>query len=215
MRFEWQVPLRVNIELRKITTVVTTTMSDQAVPMTNERNGGLLDRSSTATTPEDIRDSTATRSAAGPLDRHLPLAPAVSLPDQPDDIAPDGSEVRVLARTDRASMAHFRLAPGQASIGVVHRTVEEIWVVTAGEGWIWRCLPENIGDGQQPDLRGVEDKLRPGVSIPIPVGTHFQFRAADNVLLDIVGVTMPPWPGQDEAVRSDIAPWKPSFGVVP
>src|SRR5580698_2554867 len=30
-------------------------------------------------------------------------------------------------------------------------------------------------------------------------GTHFQFRASDGAPLTVVGVTMPPWPGDDEA----------------
>ncbi len=127
----------------------------------------------------------------------------VLLPDAPDVIAPDGSEVRLLASTSRASMAHFRLMPGQVSIGVVHRTVDEIWLVTGGTGRIWRCP-----DGQLEIA--VEEELRPSMSIPIPVGTHFQFRAHDSVL-DIVGVTVPPWPGMSEAVFSQMAPWRASF----
>ncbi|OIW32906.1 hypothetical protein CONLIGDRAFT_676727 [Coniochaeta ligniaria NRRL 30616] len=137
------------------------------------------------------------------------IIPAViALPTKADVIAPDGSEVRILAKTDRASMANFRLAAGQVTIGVVHRTVDEVWMVTGGEGSIWRCP-----DGR-PDL-GSEDKLVPGVSIPIPVGTHFQFRAAEGTFLDILGVTVPPWPGEDEAIVSDVAPWKPNVAVVP
>jgi mannose-6-phosphate isomerase-like protein (cupin superfamily) len=103
-------------------------------------------------------------------------------------------------------MANFRLAPGQITIGVVHRTVDEVWMVTGGEGSIWRCP-----DGRQ-DL-GSEDKLIPGVSIPIPVGTHFQFRAAEGTFLDILGVTVPPWPGGNEAIVSNIAPWKPNVAA--
>jgi len=105
-------------------------------------------------------------------------------------------------------MAHFRLAPGQVAIGVVHRTVDEIWLVTGGRGRIWRCQ-----DGR-PDL-ALEDELLPEVSVPIPVGTHFQFRAAEASGLNIVGVTVPPWPGESEAVRSEIAPWQPTFALGP
>jgi len=42
-------------------------------------------------------------------------------------------------------------------------------------------------------------EVKPGVSISIPVGTHFQFRADGGGTLEAVGVTMPPWPGMDEA----------------
>jgi mannose-6-phosphate isomerase-like protein (cupin superfamily) len=103
-------------------------------------------------------------------------------------------------------MAHFRLAPGQVAIGVVHRTVDEIWLVIGGRGRIWLC------PAGQPDL-AVEDELLPGVSVPIPVGTHFQFRAAEASGLDIAGVTVPPWPGEDEAVHSGIAPWQPTVAL--
>ena len=35
--------------------------------------------------------------------------------------------------------------------------------------------------------------------LSIPAGTHFQFRAAAGGPLSAVGVTMPPWPGDNEA----------------
>ena len=41
--------------------------------------------------------------------------------------------------------------------------------------------------------------LRPGTCVSIPAGTHFQFRSASDGPLAAVGVTMPPWPGADEA----------------
>ena len=41
--------------------------------------------------------------------------------------------------------------------------------------------------------------LRPGISIAIPPGAHFQFRNDGDEPLHCVGVTMPPWPGMDEA----------------
>jgi mannose-6-phosphate isomerase-like protein (cupin superfamily) len=135
-------------------------------------------------------------------------SPAVTLPTDPDDVAPDGSEVRLLGRTGRASMAHFRLAPGQVATGMVHRTVDEIWLVTGGRGRIWLCPAGQL------DL-AVEDELLPWVSVPIPVGTHFQFRAAEASGLDIAGVTVPPWPGEGEAVRSGIAPWQPNVALAP
>lgn len=135
------------------------------------------------------------------------LPPAVPLPAKADLLAPDGSEVRILASTARASMANFRLLPGQVTIAVVHRTVDEVWYATGGEGFIWRCP-----DGR-PDL-GVEDKLVPGVSVPIPVGTHFQFRAAEDRGLDILGVTVPPWPGEGEAVVSGLGRWQANVGGV-
>ena len=111
------------------------------------------------------------------------------LPAHPDVLAPDGSDVRVLTRTERGSMAHFELAPGRASDAIRHRTVDEIWFVLSGRGEIWRK------QGGREEIVTLE----PGVSLTIPVGTHFQFRASDKAL-KVVGVTMPPWPGDSEAV---------------
>jgi mannose-6-phosphate isomerase-like protein (cupin superfamily) len=107
----------------------------------------------------------------------------------PDAIAPDGSEVRILAAGERGSMAHFTLPPGKISKAVAHRTVEEVWFIIAGQGRMWR---KREGD------EGIVD-LEAGVSIGIPLGTHFQFRCDGDDPLQAVGVTMPPWPGMDEA----------------
>ena len=60
------------------------------------------------------------------------------LPAEPTDVAPDGSDVRVLLRVDAGGMAHFELAPGRVSQAVRHRTVEEIWYVIGGRGKMWR-----------------------------------------------------------------------------
>ena len=109
--------------------------------------------------------------------------------DAPDVIAPDGSEVRILASTSRGSMAQFTLPPGAVSIAVAHRTVEEVWLVMKGRGRMWRKL----GEAEE------TVDLVPGVSIAIPVGASFQFRNDGEEPLEAVGVTMPPWPGPDEA----------------
>ena len=106
-----------------------------------------------------------------------------------DVIAPDGCEVRVLARTPRGSMAHFTLGPGQVSRAVVHRSVEEVWYFLAGRGRMWR----RDGDTE------VIAEVAPGVSLAIPLGTHFQLRNDGAEALAAVAVTMPPWPGEDEA----------------
>jgi mannose-6-phosphate isomerase-like protein (cupin superfamily) len=107
----------------------------------------------------------------------------------PDVMAPDGSEVRILCRVAGGSMAHFSLPPGTISKPVAHRTVEEVWFVVAGRGRMWRRL----------GAREETVDLAPGVSITIPVGTRFQFRCDGAEPLAAVGVTMPPWPGLDEA----------------
>jgi hypothetical protein len=48
------------------------------------------------------------------------------LPARPNDVAPDGSDVRVLLGVAGGGMAHFELGPKQTSVAVVHRSVEEI-----------------------------------------------------------------------------------------
>ena len=109
--------------------------------------------------------------------------------ETPDVTAPDGSEVRLLAASERGSMAHFELAGGRASAPIRHRTVDEIWFVLSGRGEMWRS-----GNGQEDVVT-----LESGVCVTIPAGTHFQFRAMSGDPLEAVGVTMPPWPGAAEA----------------
>ena len=111
------------------------------------------------------------------------------LPDAPDVTAPDGSDVRILCALAGGSLAHFTLAPGQVSRAVAHRTVEEIWYVVSGRGEMWRRL----------DARDEIVGLEPGVSLTIPRGTAFQFRALGAEALAAVAITMPPWPGDGEA----------------
>jgi mannose-6-phosphate isomerase-like protein (cupin superfamily) len=45
-----------------------------------------------------------------------------------------------------------------------------------------------------------------GMSVAIPVSTAFQFRSDSTDPLQAVGATMPPWPGQDEALPV-AGPW--------
>ncbi len=104
-------------------------------------------------------------------------------------MAPDGSEVRFLASTTRGSMAQFALPAGKISSAVAHRTVEEVWFFTGGQGRLWR----------KNDKAEEIVKIRPGLSISIPTGTHFQFRNDGTETLTAIGTTMPPWPGEHEA----------------
>lgn len=122
------------------------------------------------------------------------------LPAQRTVVAPDGSDVRVLLGLDGGGMAHFSLAPGRVSGAVRHRTVEEIWYVLSGQGEMWRR------QGAQEEILVLE----PGVCLTIPLGTHFQFRATGAQSLCAVAVTMPPWPGEGEAVPVE-GPWAPSL----
>ena len=121
------------------------------------------------------------------------ITAAKTLALEADVIAPDGCAVRILARTPRGSMAHFTLGPGQVSRAVAHRTVEEVWFFLAGKGRMWRRLGE----------REETVDVAPGVSLSIPLGTHFQLRNVGAEPLAAVAVTMPPWPGEDEAFFVD------------
>jgi mannose-6-phosphate isomerase-like protein (cupin superfamily) len=112
------------------------------------------------------------------------------LPATSTAAAPDGSDVRVLLALPGGSMAHFSLEPGRTSTAVRHRTVEEIWYVLAGRGQMWR---EQAG-------RSEVVSLEAGACLTIPLGTSFQFRNVGTVPLEAVGVTIPPWPGADEAI---------------
>ena len=98
-------------------------------------------------------------------------------------------------------MAHFELGPNQVSKAVTHRTVEEIWYFISGRGQMWRK------QGERSEIVDVY----PGVSLTIPLDTHFQFRTVGSQALAAIGVTMPPWPGDGEAIPVDGA-WTPTAG---
>jgi mannose-6-phosphate isomerase-like protein (cupin superfamily) len=88
-------------------------------------------------------------------------------------------------------MVHCTLPPGGVSKAVMHRTVEEVWYFLEGAGQVWRK------SGGEEDVLDVSA----GLSLSIPLGTHFQFRNTGTTPLRFVIITMPPWPGADEAVR--------------
>ncbi len=108
-----------------------------------------------------------------------------------DDLAPDGSEIRLLPPMRGASLCHCTLPPGGTSKAVAHRTIEELWYFLNGQGLVWR----KRGDHEE------EVAVDPGVCVTIPPGTHFQFRNSGSQPLSFVIVTIPPWPGSEEAVR--------------
>jgi mannose-6-phosphate isomerase-like protein (cupin superfamily) len=121
------------------------------------------------------------------------------LPQDPTVVAPDGSNVRFLLGLKGGGMAHFELPAGTTARAVTHRTVEEIWCVLTGAGEMWRrqAAKEEIV------------RLVPGVCVTIPLGTEFQFRSSANESLSVVAITMPPWPGEEEAMFVT-GPWVPT-----
>ena len=112
--------------------------------------------------------------------------------EQAAEVAPDGSLVRPLLRCAGGSMAHFTLESGKTTVPVVHKTVDELWYVIAGRGELWRMC-----EGEESIF-----PLSSGVCLSILAGTAFQFRAVGAEALEIVAVTLPPWPGADEAQQT-------------
>jgi mannose-6-phosphate isomerase-like protein (cupin superfamily) len=127
---------------------------------------------------------------------------ALRRPD-PDAVAPDGSEIRLLTQHGLASICEVRLPPGGASVPVRHRTVQEVWYFLSGEGEVWR---------QAPDGTHRVVTVGPGSALTIPLGCRFQFRATGGADLRFLCVTTPPWPGQQEAiVEPGTGPWNPTL----
>ncbi len=117
----------------------------------------------------------------------------------PDATAPDGTAVRQLLTLSGGSLAHFELPVGAVSHAVQHRTVEEIWFVLSGRGRLWR----RSEGGERIEA------LAAGTALTIPLGTAFQFRAEAETPLAFLAITMPPWPGIDEALPA-AGPWTPT-----
>jgi mannose-6-phosphate isomerase-like protein (cupin superfamily) len=107
-----------------------------------------------------------------------------------EERAPDGSSVLPLLSLQSGAMALFELQAGEVSRAIRHRSVSEIWLVLSGRGLMWR----------QQDEREEIVALEEGACVSIPVGTAFQFRSSADAPLRVAAVTMPPWPGEDEAV---------------
>jgi mannose-6-phosphate isomerase-like protein (cupin superfamily) len=135
------------------------------------------------------------------------------LPDRFDHIAPDASEIRILAyMKDRefhvppedheirvpllkrgGVLGQCTLPPAKTSCAVMHQEVQEVWYFIQGKGQVWRKL----GDNEE----SVVD-VEAGTVLTIPTKAHFQFRntSDDEPLLFLI-MTLPPWPGPQEAIR--------------
>ena len=95
---------------------------------------------------------------------------------------------------DQASGKHHRFSPAAhlvISLMDGNRTVEEIWFFLQGHGQVWRKFKDSETIAE----------VQPGVSLTIATGAHFQFRNTGEEPLTFVITTMPPWPGDEEAVR--------------
>lgn len=124
---------------------------------------------------------------------------ATKIPQDYQHISPAGAEVRLLMNNHLGGIAHCTLKKGKISRIIRHKTVSEFWHILSGDGAIWRKNED----------QELITELKEGITIDIPLGTHFQYRSDINDLVFIC-VTMPPWSGQDEVVYLNVGVWVPS-----
>lgn len=121
------------------------------------------------------------------------------LPEVADAKSPVGADIRFIMDGETGNMIHSTVPSGQVNRATIHETVSEFWYVLSGHGEIWR-------------KNGVEERVTAlvgGVSIDIPVGTAFQYRCLGAEPLRFICISMPPWPGDDEASHLD-GIWQPT-----
>jgi mannose-6-phosphate isomerase-like protein (cupin superfamily) len=122
------------------------------------------------------------------------------LPDEANGKSPAGADIRFLMHGMTGNMIHSTAPPHQTNRATVHATVSEFWYVLEGHGEIWR------DDGDESNIT----VLVPGISIDIPVGTAFQYRNVSDVELKFICISMPPWPGESEALFVENI-WQPTI----
>jgi len=120
-----------------------------------------------------------------------------AIPADYQHMSPAGAEIRLLMNNPHGCVVHCTLPTNKITKAVTHKTVSEFWHVLSGTGQIWR---RHNGEESVTDLY-------PGITIDIPLGTDFQYRSDVNEDLVFICVTMPPWPGADEATYVDDGKW--------
>ncbi len=118
--------------------------------------------------------------------------------------APDGSLIRPLMSAKGASCIYVELKPGEVSQAVRGNRVEEIWYFLKGEGQMWR----RFGDEE------AVTEIKPELTLNIPRGGEFQFRATGSQPLCAFVATVPPW-NVDDPYISEICrgKWEPTAVV--
>lgn len=122
------------------------------------------------------------------------------LTEHPEAKSPAGADIRYLMDGETGNMIHSTVPPHQVNKATVHATISEFWFVLEGRGEIWR------DDGVESDVT----VLIPGIAIDIPVGTAFQYRNVSDVDLKFICISMPRWPGDQEARYID-GVWQPTI----
>ena len=125
-------------------------------------------------------------SESGNTEGDAPPLPLSRRAEQPEAVAPDGSEIRLLTDSRhgavKSSVVEVTLPAGQVSRPVYHRTVEETWYILEGRGQVWRCPPDvdaasvppqervsgrHVGDpdGVAVPVRGLSERC---AAVPVP-----------------------------------------------
>lgn len=123
-----------------------------------------------------------------------------TLPKTADAKSPAGADIRFIMDGTTGNMIHASVPSHQINRATIHSTVSEFWYVLEGHGEIWRS------DGTSEKVT----ELLAGTSIDIPVGTAFQYRNVGESDLKFICISMPPWPGDDEASAVE-GKWEPTY----
>lgn len=95
----------------------------------------------------------------------------------------DGSEIREVAHTGAQSLAEATVPPGARTIAHLHRTSEELYLFTAGEGTM--------------TLGGEERTVRAGDCVVIPPGEVHGLRNPGSSPLVLLCACSPPYSHDD------------------
>jgi mannose-6-phosphate isomerase-like protein (cupin superfamily) len=123
------------------------------------------------------------------------------LSGKPDAMSPAGAEICFLMDGEGGNMIHSSVPPRQINKATVHKTVSEFLYILKGEGEIWRDNWEESS----------VTTLVPKTTIDIPVGTSFQYRNIGDSGLKFICISMPPWPGDEEATYIE-GVWEQTIG---
>ncbi|WP_432380384.1 cupin domain-containing protein [Duganella sp. P38] len=112
----------------------------------------------------------------------ITAAPGVTLRELSGRTAPDG------ARSDKVSVALFRLEAGKASPWSHNKLGEESFFVLSGEGEVW--------------TDGKAQPVKAGSYIVIQASTVRSIRASKGVPLEFYAITAPAWSKDDDVLTT-------------